>query len=240
MTTPDPDPTPGPDEEDDALCAEYALGLLSPEERRAVEARLASDPAFRARAILWTEDVSSLAAALPPRKPPPAVESALRARLFPQENQGLLRRLGIIPAIVGALVAGLLVLWANQAGVLLPDPAVPFVWQARIMGDDTDLVVEAVISPDSGVLNLTRVSGAALPGQVLQLWLLPPDAAPDAAPVSLGLLPETLAADLAFPAALADHLTGAHLALSDEPPGGAPAAAPTGPLRASGPLLPAP
>jgi anti-sigma-K factor RskA len=238
MTGPDIDDEfdPNPDEEDDALCAEYALGLLSVEERRAVEARLAIDPAFRARAILWTEDISSLAAALPPSTPPPAVESALRARLFPPQPQGWLRRLGILPAILGALVAGLFVVWANQAGVLLPDTAPSATWQARISAADDSLVVEALISPAGGVLSLTRVSGDAAPGQVLALWLLPADAAP----LALGLLPETLAADLAFPPELADRLPGAQLALSDEPPDGPPGAGPTGPLRATGPLTPAP
>ena len=54
-----------PDEDDRALAAEYVLGLLDPPEARAVEARLAADPALRAHVAAWSEDLAALALAAP-------------------------------------------------------------------------------------------------------------------------------------------------------------------------------
>jgi anti-sigma-K factor RskA len=220
------------DDEDAALCAEYALGLLSAEERRAFESRMEVDPAFRARAILWTEDLAALADGIPPVPPPARVETALRARLFPEEKQGWLRRLGLLPAIVGGLVAALLVLWANNAGILLPDPSTGPAYAARIAAEDGSLVVEARLQPATGTLSVTRTAGSAPAGRVLELWLI----APDAAPVSLGVLPDAESADLTLASAVAEALPGATLALSDEPPGGSPTGQPTGSVLALGPV----
>jgi anti-sigma-K factor RskA len=219
-------------DEDAALCAEYALGLLTPEELRAFEARMAVDPAFRAQAILWTEDLATLADAVPPVTPPPAVEAALRARLFPEEKQGWLRRLGLLPAMVGGLVAALMVLWASNSGVLLPDPAVGPAFAARVAAEDGSLVVEVSLVPATGTLTLTRVTGAAPEGRVLELWLI----APEAAPVSLGLLPAGETGELALAADVLADIPGATLALSDEPPGGSPTGQPTGSVLALGPV----
>lgn len=218
------------DDEDAALCAEYALGLLSPEETRAFEARMAVDPAFRARAILWTEDLAGLADAIPPVAPPPRIDAALRARLFPEEKQSWLRRLGLFPAMIGGLVAALLVLWANNSGILLPDPGTGPAYAARIAADDGSLVVEAVIAPDSNMVTVTRIAGTAPEGRVLELWLI----APEAAPVSLGVLPESATADLTLAATLTTSVPGATLALSEEPPGGSPTGQPTGAVLALG------
>jgi anti-sigma-K factor RskA len=220
------------DDEDAALCAEYALGLLSPDETRAFEARMAVDPAFRARAILWTEDMAALADAIPPVTPPPRIEAELRSSLFPEEAQSWLRRLGLFPAMIGGLVAALLVLWATNAGLLLPDPATGPAYAASIAAEDGTLVVEAVIAPDSGAITVTRVTGAAPDGRVLELWLI----ASDAAPVSLGVLPEAGRFDLSLDATLASAVPGATLALSEEPPGGSPTGQPTGTVLALGTL----
>lgn len=226
------DPAMSDRDEDAALCAEYALGLLSPEELRAFESRMNVDPAFRALAILWTEDLSALADAIPPETPPARVESALRARLFPEEKQSFLRRIGLIPALVGGLVAALLVLWASTSGILLPDPATGPRYAATIAAEDGSLVVEAVLLPEAGTVSITRVAGAAPAGRVLELWLI----APESAPVSLGVLPPDQTADLTLAAAEAAAVPGATLALSEEPPGGSPTGQPTGAVLALGPV----
>jgi len=219
-------------DEDAALCAEYALGLLTPVEKRAFESRMNVDPAFRAQAILWIEDLSALADTIPPETPPARVETALRARLFPEEKQSFLRRIGLLPALIGGLVAALLVLWASTSGILLPDPATGPRYAATIAAEDGSLVVEATLLPEVGTLTVTRVAGTAPAGRVLELWLI----APDAAPVSLGVLPDADTAELTLAAAQAAAVPGATLALSDEPPGGSPTGQPTGSVLALGPV----
>lgn len=222
-----PDPN-----EDAALCAEYALGLLSPDEVRAFEARMAVDPEFRAQAILWTEDLVTLADAVPPVTPPPQIAAALRVRLFPDEKQGWLRRLGLLPAMAGGLVAALLVLWASNSGVLLPDTAESPSYVARVAAEDGSIVVEVNIVPSAGTLAVTRVAGGAAEDRVLELWLI----APGAGPVSLGVLPGGETGELALAASVADVVPGATLALSDEPSGGSPTGQPTGSVLAVGPV----
>jgi anti-sigma-K factor RskA len=219
-------------DEDAALCAEYALGLLTPEEVRAFESRMNVDPDFRAQAILWIEDLATLADTIPPEAPPARIETALRARLFPEERQSFLRRIGLIPALIGGLVAALMVLWASTSGILLPDPATGPRYAATIAAEDGSLVVEATLLPDMGRVSITRVSGTAPTGRVLELWLI----APDSAPVSLGVLPDDQTAELTLAAAVIPAVPGATLALSDEPPGGSPTGQPTGTVLALGPV----
>ena len=222
------------EEEDAALCAEYALGLLTPEERRAFDARMAVDPEFRARAILWTEDMAALAATVPEVAPPPGAERAIRARLFPEEGRSLWARLGLLPAMAGGLVAALLVLWAMSTGVLRPDPATAPLG-ARIAAADGALDVTAALAEDGQTLRLTRAAGVPPEGRVFELWLIP---AGQDVPLSLGLLPEGAEGVLPVTAELAALLPGATLAISDEPPGGSPTGQPTGDVRATGIVAP--
>jgi anti-sigma-K factor RskA len=220
------------DEEDAALCAEYALGLLATEERHAFEARMAVDPEFRARAILWTEDVVALADAVPEVTPPPGAEQAIRARLFPDEGRSLFSRLGLLPAMAAGLIAALLVLWVSSSGQLKTDPAIGPALSARVAAADGSLVVIAALSDDGQVLQLSRLAGAPLAGRVLELWLIPEGGTQ----VSLGVLPEGVEVALPVAPDLDALMRGATLAISDEPPGGSLTGTPTGEVRASGPV----
>jgi DNA-directed RNA polymerase specialized sigma24 family protein len=107
------------DDDADALCVEQAIGLLPADEAAAFAARIAADPALCARAILWAEELAAFVVAQTPPDPDPAPA----AQISTPEGQGWLVRLGILPAILGALIAGLLVLGADRAGLLMPDPA---------------------------------------------------------------------------------------------------------------------
>lgn len=67
-----------------------------------------------------------------------------------------------------------------------------------------------------------------------ELWAI----AGDAAPVSLGVVPENGRITLTLPDALrGSPQSGLVLALSDEPPGGSPTGAPTGDVLAVGEVL---
>jgi anti-sigma-K factor RskA len=225
MTTDTPDRN-----EDAALAAEYALGLLSPAETLAFESRMVSDPELRALHARWAEDFAALADAIPEVTPPNHVQTALNARLFPEKRQSWLRRIGLIPALFGGLVAALLVVWATNQGILQPDPFTTPRYVAEITAIDQSLILQASFDPVDGTLQIDRAKGSARSGRVLELWLI----AGDNAPVSLGVLPDSESVALTVDASLLPAMPGGTLAISDEPPGGSTTGAPTGEVLATG------
>jgi len=216
-------------EDDTAVAAEYVLGLLEPAELAAFESRLEIDPDFRALVALWTEDLAALALAIPETVPPARIEAALMRRLFPEQAQPFWRRLGILPAILGGLAAALIVLWTTNAGLIGPQPEGP-AYAATVAAEDGSLVVAARFDPASGLLEVDRTAGAAPRGRVLELWLI----ADGAQPVSLGVLPDGAEARIEVPEGQRGAFVNAVLAITDEPPGGAPGGIPSGTILASG------
>jgi anti-sigma-K factor RskA len=225
MTTSDTDL---PD--DAALAAEYALGLLSADDARAFEARMATDPDLRALHARWATDFASLTDSIPEVAPPPSVAAALDATLFAEPRQSLWQRLGLLPALLGGLVAALLVLWATSQGLLQPEPVTGPRLAAEIAAPDLSFLITASFDPRDSTLRLDRMTGEARAGRVLELWLI----AGNDAPVSLGVLPPESTAFVTISADLAARLPAATLAISDEPPGGSTTGAPTGDVLALG------
>lgn len=202
--------------EDDALAAEYVLGALDLSERTAADARLKSDAGFAALVSDWQNRMSGLnddyAEIIAPNLLP-----QIEARLFPQAAKPARNWFGwLAAAAIAAAVTLFFVLPqttspAQLVATLAADPA----------SDVADLIYEARYG--DGALTITRLAGDAAPaGKVHQLWII----APDAAPVSLGLL-DTAALTVAYPAAPNPGWT---LAVSVEPTGGSPTGAPTGPV----------
>lgn len=217
------DDIPPPDGGDDALAAEYALGLLDAEAARAFEARLAREPDLRAAYARWAEHFAGLTDGIAPVAPP----AHLRRRVLGIAPRRPVWRRGWAWA-AGAVAAALLV-WINAGAPFLPDAEPEFV--AEIAAEDRALVLAAAYDADTSQLVVDRQSGQAASGRVLELWLI----AGDAAPVSLGVLPDDPRAEIAVPQALRDLLAaGAILAVSDEPPGGSPTGQPTGAVLAVG------
>ena len=72
--------------------------------------------------------------------------------------------------------------------------------------------------------------GEARPGRALELWLIEGQGAV----VSLGLLPDAREGEMIIGTALRARMSGAVLAVSDEPAGGSPTGAPTGAVLATG------
>ena len=218
MTTDDDLPL-SPMEQDDALAAEYVLGVLALPERLAAEARIKNDSAFAARVVAWearlapmNDDFADL--------PAPDLLPQIEARLFPQPVAA--PRRNWLGWLAGALTAAAVAVAAVV--VLAPVPQAPVI--ATLGEADASLRFEARF--DGSAITVTRVAGSAAPdGQVQELWII----APDAAPVSLGLLAgESLS--VPYPAAPA----GWTLAVSLEPAGGSPTGAPTGPIVSIGKL----
>jgi anti-sigma-K factor RskA len=215
-------------EDDQAMAAEYALGLLTPAEARAFEGRMAREPVLRANYVIWAEDLVRMTENIAPVTPPPTVRKAIETRLFASEKQGWLQWLGLIPALIGGVIAAALVYFVTSFG-LLTTPEGPRL-NAQIAAADQSLVILAAFDPATDTLNLQRTAGAAVPGRVLQLWLI----AGDNPPVSLGVLPDAADAAVVLSPEIIAALDGGTLAISDEPIGGSPTGQPTGAVLAVG------
>ncbi|ETX16241.1 hypothetical protein OCH239_08790 [Roseivivax halodurans JCM 10272] len=95
------------------MASEYALGLLDPDERRAVAAALETDPEMRAELSLWESRLPALLGGLDEVAPPPALKASLEARLFGEEPRSLWDDL-LAPENRGLVLAAL----AAKAGLL--------------------------------------------------------------------------------------------------------------------------
>lgn len=219
-------------EEDRLLAAEHVLGLLEGEELARAERWLETDAAYRDAHAAWAEDFAALADEVTPAAPPARLKQAIERRLFGARRESLLRRLGLWPALTAAALAAGTYAVVTNLDLLRPDPVGPGL-QAEIAAEDRSLVVQVAYDPsEPDALRVSRPSGEAAPGRSLELWLI----AGEAAPVSLGLLPEDREGRVSVPEDLRPLLMQAVLAVSDEPAGGSPAAGPTGPVLAAGPV----
>lgn len=201
-----------PQEAEDALAAEYVLGVLDMAERAEVSARITRDPVFAARVSAWEDRLGGMNDGFA-EAPAPNLLPRIEARLFPKAAPR--RRFGLFGWLSGSLVAAALAL-ASLAILAPPRPA-PV---ATLSTADNRLAYE--VTHFGGSLQITRVAGVpAVRGQVHELWVI----APGASPVSLGLLRDRpLVVSYPVPPA------GFVLAVSIEPEGGSPTGAPTGPV----------
>jgi anti-sigma-K factor RskA len=201
-----------PREEDDALAAEYVLGVLDLAERAAAEARLKRDPLFADLVSNWEAKLGGLNDAFA-EAPAPDLLPQIEARLFPKAAPQR-SRFGF-GWLSGALVAAVLALVSIAT---LAPPRAELV--ASLSTADNRLAYNVTQFGDT--LQITRVAGVpAVDGQVHELWII----APGANPVSLGLL-EDKPLVINYPS----PPTGYVFAVSVEPAGGSPTGQPTGPV----------
>ncbi|MEX3316854.1 anti-sigma factor [Sulfitobacter sp. PS-8MA] len=218
-----------PPEDDDMLAAEVALGLTEGEERAAARSRMLQDRGFARRVADWQERFAAMAEDIAPVSPPARARKVLMARLFPARRLPLMQRLWVWQGISFAALATV----AFLALPLLQEPgeeAADEVYATRMVAEDSALELLAVMDMSRGDIALRRVSGTAPEGRVLELWAI----LPDRAPISLGVLPEADVNRVALPADLAAEAAQITLAITDEPPGGAPGGVPTGEVMAAG------
>ena len=220
------------DEGDYVLVGEYALGLLSPVAAAAFEARLVSEPDLRALYATWADDLVGLTDDIAPVVPPAKVQRRIEAELF---GLATIRRAfagwrGMGWLVGGAVAAAFTLLLVMDAELLAPDgPRAP-AYTAEIMAEDGSMLILASYDSADGALLVRRERGTPPPGRVLELWLI----AGDAAPVSLGVLPQTNDVRFDIVEGLRPQLDGGILAISDEPLGGSTTGAPTGAVLATG------
>jgi anti-sigma-K factor RskA len=242
------------------LAAEYALGLLSPSEAAAFEARLEGDAALRADLAFWQERLAGLAdAEVPPIAPPARLKGEIEATLFGAGGTAGARELWLwrgLAAVATLAAAALAVALLRPpapdpapapetapapaptpAPTPAPDPApAPEASHLALVTatpDNPPLQVATLYDEATGRLTVSAAEAAPPPGRVLELWLIAPGAP---APASLGLIAPAGRTTLTVPPDLT--LEGGTLAISEEPPGGSPTGAPTGTVLGTGAVTP--
>ncbi|QXT41283.1 anti-sigma factor [Gymnodinialimonas ceratoperidinii] len=244
-----PDTTP----ETEPLAAEYVLGLLTPAERVAFEARLRSEPALLAEVRRWESHFATMAdLEVDPVAPPPRLRDAIEARLFGLPSASLWNRvafwrgLSFVTSAAALAALGAVLLPNMQQGTdgpgtpgpdtQGPEAGIPAgtLLMTHLIPTEGSTLGLAVTREPSGILQVRRVAGEMAPGRAQELWVI----AGDNAPVSLGVLHEDALTTLVPDAETAELFSvGAALAISDEPPGGSPTGAPTGEILALGTLV---
>ena len=224
---------------DDALAAEYVLGVLPADERQNVARRIDDDPAFARLVDSWEVRLSPMASAYEEVAPPQSVKAALERRIFGQPPAaaapgGLWESLAFWRGLTVAALAALLVVAAIP--FLTPEPTdegpAPRL-VASLADDGTDVHYFVVYDAARNEVGLSHVSGERDSGRDFELWVIEGEDPP----ASLGVIPVGANVRLAVADALQRKVeAGAVFAISLEPEGGSPTGAPTGPVVAAGDL----
>ncbi len=219
-----------PEQEDVALAAEYVLRLLDPEEERAVQERMTTDPSFAGLVNGWLAEFTIMSDEVEGVAPDRSLRASLLKRAFPDtvQQSTLWERLGLWRwGAVIAVIAGLAVFL-----VLPSTPIAPPDYFAEIVSEDGSLTVEASYFRETQDILVEVTAGSAPEGRVLQLWGI----AERQAPVPIGVILADGTTRLDAPDALKGKWAGLICAVSEEPPGGSPTGLPTGQILATAEL----
>ena len=213
---------------DDALAAEYVLHLLDDGERRAFEARLATDRELQARVWSWEAKLAPLADEIEPAAP----SRELRGRVLRTVEGSSARRpvKAFWGWLAGGVVAAGLLAFVLFGDAFAPGPDMTVAFQAELASEDGSQVMVAGVIPATHEIVIERLAGTAPQGRVHELWLIAEGAD---GPVSLGLLEGQGTTRIRVPDDIAPGVRTGTIAVSEEPPGGSPTDAPTGPIVAS-------
>lgn len=250
----------------DLLAGEYVLGVLDATQRRTVEQRIEHDPGFARLVADWERRLAPLLAEYGVSEVPPHLWPRIRSRLgWPAidgapaaapPRAGLWQNAGFWRAATGlaaaaaivALVAGPLGLLRDRGTDVQPPVAVepgPTTPQPEPAGapkpvstlarDDGRPGWLASVDPAKGTVLMVPVPSPADPqGREPELWLI----APGEKPKSLGIVSIDRSHTVKVPDALRpDLVSGAVLAVTLEPKGGAPEGIATGPIVAKGDVV---
>jgi len=226
-----------PSERQALLVAEYALGVLSAEERLQVEELVRQDPEHQAQLAAWQRHFADWLNEFPVVEPPAHVWQGIQQRLFPTEepaaspgrrwNNPRLWRWTTGLALTATLVLALLVL---VRPVQVAAPAL----LARLEQSNGSLAFSVTLQGDGRQLLFVPTGNPDWPDRSAEAWIIMTDGKPH----SLGLLDDAKGVTLPVPAGLASALTpGTILAVSLEPPAGSPTGLPTGPVIAQGKII---
>lgn len=220
-------------EDDIALAGEYALGLLDVAEQATVSARVATDPVFAAEVEAWRTRLQPLLDGAD-EQAPDALWSRIEHGLptMAQDRGTTALRWWRAGAFVSTAIA------AGLAAVLVlqptpPPPATATAPMVAALSGDAGASLAMQYDARSGQLLVMPVrldTGARVP----ELWVVPEDGKAR----SLGVVRADGPSRVTIPEALRPHMHGGvTLAITPEPPGGAPGGAATGPIIASGKIV---
>lgn len=226
-------------DEDDLLAAELALGLLEGAERKSAKAREDEDASFAALAEEWRERFAPMLT-VSPQAPGEHVWAGIRSRLSANDDQPLsaaeaaLRRWRAFAISASAVAASLALVLVTRGpseapSEQRPPQAAAPTMVAMLQGDDKPAIV-TISATSEGRLLVTPVR-LSTGDRVPELWIIPEDGKPR----SLGVIPASAPSTMQIHPARMPHVhRGATFAISEEPPGGSPTGAPTGPVIATG------
>ncbi|MBB4183777.1 anti-sigma factor [Sinorhizobium terangae] len=231
MTTQNPES--GDFRRDEVIAGEYVLGVLSEEDRRKVEARMASDRNFAAMVDRWQHNLASFDDAYEAVRPPAHVFAAVESRIFPppaaSPRVGFWNSLLLWRSLAVASLAAVAIMGASMAGLFSEPQSQPLV--AELSGEGNAINLVARFDRASGSLKLTPVAARQAEQKSLELWLIEGDNPA----VSLGVLPQSGEGEILVPPEMRTRFDeGSTLAVSVEPLGGSPTGAPTGAVVAQG------
>ena len=221
---------------DDMVAAEYVLGVLPADERRAAARRIEAEPDFARLVDAWEVRLSPIAEAYAETEPPASVKAALDRRLFAGETW-----------TAGSSWWSSLAFWRGLAAVSLAALAlfiaIPLLsppvgeptkrYVASLAPNASDVHYFVVYDARNQDVGLSHVTGARPEGRDFEVWVIQGDNPPQ----SLGVIPEGQSVHLAVSDAVRDKIgAGAVFAISLEPAGGSPTGQPTGPVVAAGDL----
>ena len=224
---------------DDAVAAEYVLGVLAADERQSVARRIETDAAFAKLVDHWEVTLSPMAHGYAPVEPPASVKQALDRKLFATTAAPATGRAGLWQSLVfwrGLAVAALAAL-ALYAAVPLISPPGPQTPSERLVASlapqQSDVHYFVVYDGRAGDIGLSHVTGERAAGRDFELWVIEPGQAP----ASLGVIPAGSNVHLPVSKEIERKIaSGAVFAISLEPAGGSTTGAPTGPVVAAGDL----
>jgi len=213
--------------DNDLLAAEYVLGSLEGEERRAAERLLVTDAAFAGSVAAWQQRLTPLAAQVSPVAPPADLWARIESGISPSTAGEVLpfrRRVRFWQATT----AGALAIAASLAAfIVLHQPRPQEIAILSPMSGGAPALTATI--GRNGLLSVQPIGPITVPANNdLELWALPQG---QTKPRSLGVLPPSgrqLVAELA---------TNTRLLVSLEPKGGSPTGQPTGPVLYGGWLM---
>jgi anti-sigma-K factor RskA len=223
-------------DEPDMQAAEYVLGTLPADERRAFEALLAHDPAARQAVENWQRHLLPLNDVLNDVEPPEhvwqAIETALPISAATPPSLLLLRRsrnrwrTGAI--VMGALAAGFAAVSIDHLLKTPREAAGSYVAVVNRTGDQPALIIRVDLA--TRTVFVRPVATSVPEGRSLELWYI----GNHLAPKSMGLV-DKIDRSISLPEGA--QIEKANFAVTIEPLGGSPSGAPTGPIVYSGQLL---
>ncbi|MFP5077707.1 anti-sigma factor domain-containing protein [Rhizobium sp. YIM 134829] len=211
---------------DQVIAGEYVLGVLSPEERSKVEARMRLDRNFAAMVTHWQSNMMAVETRATPSRGkarrPETPAARPRAKSDAGETVALWKPLpnakslwnsvGFWRGLAGVASFCLVAIGVSQSGLVTPGHA-PVSKSLAVAG--SDLALRADYDPSSGALTLIPAASPARTGAAMELWL----SQKGGEPVSLGTL-DRASASLTVPPALRGRFgSDSALTLSLEPAG---------------------